>query len=137
MAKTSNTTVNKRLLKSGHGLYVAIPSEVIEQWGLDKGDEVTVNVAEGTMKIQPNQPTKFENFTEESIAAYSKAMQGVEARVTVDPNACAIHLEFSGQDRKIVDMFVRNLWQNLPPFLRMLGLGSVEEHSEAEENETG
>jgi hypothetical protein len=49
--------------------------------------------------------------------------------VTKDTEAPAIHIDFSGENKKVLDLFVYNLWKNLPVMLRLLGLGSVEETS--------
>ncbi len=49
---------------------------------------------------------------------------------TLGADTRAIRLEFSGKNEKTTDLFVRNLWRNLPVFLRLLGLGSVKEVSE-------
>jgi len=125
-------SVNKRLLKSGNGLYVALPTEVIEQWNLDKGDEVSVSVDEGTIKIMPKQPTKVSIISEEMIETYSATMKGIQAKVTLDNENPAIHIEFSGENKRVIDLFVRNLWRNLPVMLRLLGLGSVEEIASTE-----
>ena len=125
-------SVNKRLLKSGNGLYVALPSEVIQQWNLDKGDEVSLSVDEGAIKIMPNRPTKIENISEEMIETYSATMKGIQAKVTMDSEKLAIHIEFSGENRPVINLFVQNLWRNLPVMLRLLGLGSVEETSGGE-----
>lgn len=121
--------VRKRLLKSGHGLYVALPSEVIEQWNLDKGDEVSITVDEGAIKIMPRRPEKVETISEEMVETYSAAMKGIQAKVTLDSEKMAIHLEFSGRNSRVINLFMQNLWQNLPVMLRLLGLGSVEKVS--------
>lgn len=125
-------SVNKRLLKSGNGLYVALPSEVIEQWNLDKGDEVSVSVDEGAIKIMPKLPTKVESISEEMIEAYSTTMKGIQAKVTMDSENEAIHIGFSGENKRVINLFMQNLWHNLPVMLRLLGLGSVEEISGGE-----
>jgi len=121
--------VNKRLLKSGHGLYVPLPTEVIEQWNLDKGDEVSVSVDEGAIKIMPRRPEKIETISEEMIETYSTTMKGIQAKVMLDSEKRTIHLEFSGRNRRVINLFVQNLWRNLPVLLRLLGLGSVKEMS--------
>jgi len=137
MAEVSKFSVDKRLLKSGGSLFVCVPNEVVQQWDLDKGDEVRISVLEGAIKIEPKQPTKVETISEEMVEAYSKAMKGIQARVTMDTEASAIHLEFSGENKEVIDLFVGNLWRNLPIFLRMLGLGSVEEMPKNEAKESG
>jgi antitoxin component of MazEF toxin-antitoxin module len=129
MAGTPRLLVNKRLLKSGHGLYVALPSEVIEQWSLDKGDEVSISVDDEAIKIMPKKPEKIETISEEMIETYSATMKAIQARVTLDSEKRAIHLEFSGRNRRVINLFVQNLWRNLPVLLRLLGLGSVKESS--------
>ena len=111
----------------GGSLVISVPSEVVEQWNLKKGDEVRLTFQEGTVKIEPKGPTVVETISEDMVEAYSKAMRGIQAKVTMDADALAIHIELSGENREVIDLFVRNLWRNLPVFLRMLGLGSVEE----------
>jgi len=125
-------SVRKRLLKSGHGLYVALPGEAIERWNLDKGDEVSVSVDEGAIKIMPRRPEKIETISEEMIETYSATMKGIQARVTLDSEKRTIHLEFSGRNRRVINLFVQNLWRNLPVLLRLLGLGSVKESRRGE-----
>ena len=127
MAETSKYTISRKLLRSGNSLFVGVPSEVIEQWNLHKGDEVRLTVNGGTIQIQPNEPTQVENISEEMIETYATTMKGIQARVTKDTEAPAIHIEFSGENKKVLDLFVYNLWKNLPVMLRLLGLGSVEE----------
>jgi antitoxin component of MazEF toxin-antitoxin module len=129
MAETSKYTISRKLLRSGNSLFVSVPSEVIEQWNLHKGDEVRLTVNGGTIQIQPNEPTQVENISEEMIETYATTMKGIQASVTKDTEAPAIHIEFSGENKKVLDMFVYNLWKNLPVMLRLLGLGSVEETS--------
>ncbi len=127
MAETSKYTISRKLLRSGNSLFVSVPSEVIEQWNLHKGDEVRLTVNGGTIQIQPNEPTQVENISEEMIETYATTMKGIQARVTKDTEEPAIHIEFSGENKKVLDLFVYNLWRNLPVMLRLLGLGSVEE----------
>ena len=129
MAETSKYTISRKLLRSGNSLFVGVPSEVIEQWNLHKGDEVRLTVNGGTIQIQPNEPTQVENISEEMIETYATTMKNIQARVTKDTEAPAIHIEFSGENKKVLDLFVYNLWRNLPVMLRLLGLGSVEETS--------
>lgn len=90
-----------------------------------KGDEVRISVQEGAIRIEPKQPTKVETISEGAIEAYSKALKGIQAKVTMDSEALAIHLEFSGENEEVVDLFVRNLWRNLPIFFSLLGVGST------------
>jgi antitoxin component of MazEF toxin-antitoxin module len=132
MAETSKYTISRKLLRSGNSLFVGVPAEVIEQWNLHKGDEVRLTVNGGTIQIRPNEPTQVENISEEMIETYATTMKGIQARVTKDTEAPAIHIEFSGENKKVLDMFVYNLWKNLPVMLRLLGLGSVEETSSGE-----
>ncbi|MDD4985196.1 MAG: AbrB/MazE/SpoVT family DNA-binding domain-containing protein [Dehalococcoidales bacterium] len=132
MSETPRYTINKKLLRSGNSLFVGVPSEVIEQWNLQKGDEVRLTVNGGTIQIQPIEPTRIENISEEMIETYSTTMKGIQARVIRDADAPAIHIEFSGENKKVLDLFVYNLWRNLPVMLRLLGLGSVEEMSGGE-----
>ena len=135
MAESSKYTISRKLLRSGNSLFVSVPSEVIEQWNLHKGDEVHLTVNGGTIQIQPNEPTQVENISEEMIETYATTMKGIQARVTKDTEAPAIHIEFSGENKKVLDLFVYNLWKNLPVMLRLLGLGSVEEMTGGEKVE--
>jgi len=137
MAETSKYTISRKLLRSGNSLFVGVPSEVIEQWNLHKGDEVRLTVNGGTIQIQPNEPTRIENISEEMIETYATTMKGIQAKVTRDAEAPAIHIEFSGENKRVLDLFVYNLWKNLPVMLRLLGLGSVEEMSGVEKEEPG
>jgi len=132
MAETSKYSVSKKLMKSGGSLFVGVPNDVIEQWNLRKGDEVRLTVNGGVIQIQPNEPTQVENISEEMIETYATTMKGIQARVTRDAQAPAIHIEFAGENKKVLDLFVYNLWKNLPMMLRLLGLGSVEEMSGVE-----
>ena len=115
----------------GGSLVVSVPNEVVEQWNLKKGGEVRFTFQEGVLKIEPKGSTMVETIPEEMLETYSKAMSGIQARITMDADTPAIHLEFSGKDKEATDLFVRNLWRNLPIFLRLLGLGSVEEIPQA------
>ena len=135
MAEPSKYTISRKLLRSGNSLFVGVPSEVIEQWNLHKGDEVRLTVNGGTIQIQPNEPTQVENISEEMIETYATTMKNIQARVTKDTEAPAIHIEFSGENKKVLDLFVYNLWKNLPVMLRLLGLGSVEEMTGGEKME--
>jgi antitoxin component of MazEF toxin-antitoxin module len=123
----SQFSTDRRVMRLGGSLVVGIPREVVEQWDLERGDEMRVSVEEGVIKIVPKQPTKVESISEEMIEAYSRTMKGIQARVTLDAESSAIRLEFSGENRQATDLFLRNLWRNLPVLLRLLGLGSVEE----------
>jgi len=114
-------------LKSGHGLFVPVPNEVIEQWNLGKGDEVSLSVADGAIRIEPKQPTRVESISEEMVETYSKVMKGIQAKITLDPDKNALHLVFSGENKEAVKMLLHNLWSNLPALFSMLGVGSVEE----------
>ena len=135
MAESSKYTISRKLLRSGNSLFVGVPSEVIEQWNLHKGDKVRLTVNGGTIQIQPNEPTQVENISEEMIETYATTMKGIQARVTKDTEVPAIHIEFSGENKKVLDLFVYNLWKNLPVMLRLLGLGSVEEMTGGEKME--
>jgi len=120
-------SVDRRLMKMGGSLVVSVPNEVVEQWNLKKGDEVRFTFEEGAMKIEPKGTTRVETIPEEMVEAYSKAMGSIQAKVTMNADAPTIYLEFSGENKETTDLFVRNLWRNLPVLLRLLGLGSVAE----------
>ncbi len=125
-------SVDRRLMKMGGSLVVTIPNEAIEQWDLVKGDEVRITVQQKAVTIEPKGSTKVETISEQAVQAYSREMKGIEAKVTLDAVNSAIHLEFSGENKETMELFVRKLWQNLPIFLRLLGLGSVAELSKDE-----
>lgn len=118
--------VDRRLVRLGGSLVVAVPTEIVERWSLDKGDEVRITVLEEGIKIEPKQPTRIETISSETIEAYSKAVAGIQSKVTLSGEN-EIKLEFSGDNKDAVRVFVGKLWQNLPLMLRLLGLGSVEE----------
>ena len=100
----------------------------IKRGGFPATEElVRLTVNGGTIQIQPIEPTQVENISEEMIETYATTMKGIQARVTRDAEAPTIHIEFSGENKKVLDLFVYNLWKNLPVMLRLLGLGSVEE----------
>ena len=126
--------MDRRLVKLGGSLVVAVPDEVVKQWNLDKGDEVRVTVLEEGLKIEPKQPTKIETISQEAIETYSKAVAGIQAEVTISGDN-EINLKFSGDNKDTIRLFVRKLWQNLPLMLRLMGLGSVEEHPRSEAKE--
>ena len=69
------------------------------------------------------------------IETYSATMKGIQAKVTMDSENQAIHIDFSGENKPVINLFIQNLWQNLPVMLRLLGLGSVEEASESDSGE--
>ncbi len=127
MAETSNYSVSKKLMKSGGSLFVGVPNEIIEQWNLSKGDEVNLTVVDGAIRIEPKQPTRMENISEEMVQTYSKVMKGIQAKITLDTEKNALHLEFSGENKQAVKLLLHNLWSNLPALFSMLGVGSVEE----------
>jgi len=127
MAETSNYSVSKKLMKSGGSLFVGVPNEIIEQWNLSKGDEVNLTVVDGAIRIEPKQPTRMENISEEMVETYSKVMKGIQAKITLDTEKNALHLEFSGENKQAVKLLVHNLWSNLPALFSMLGVGSIEE----------
>ena len=137
MAEASKFTVNKRLLKSGHGLFVPVPNEVIENWNLGKGDEVSLSVADGAIRIEPKKPTKMESISEEMVETYSKVMKGIQAKITLDTEKNALHLEFSGENKEAVKLLIHNLWSNLPALFSMLGVGSIEESAKKPRRKTG
>ena len=137
MTETPKFTVNKRLMKSGHGLFVPIPNEVIEQWNLGKGDEMCLSVADGAIRIEPKQPTRMENISDEMVETYSKVMKGIQAKITLDVKKNALHLEFSGENKQAVKLLLNNLWTNLPALFSMLGVGKIEEGHKKPRKKTG
>ena len=127
MTEASKYSVSKKLMKSGGSLFVGVPNEIIEQWNLGKGDEVSLTVADGAIRIEPKQPTKMENISEEMVETYSKVMKGIQAKITLDSEGNALHLEFAGENQEAVKLLLHNLWRNLPALFNMLGVGSIEE----------
>ena len=137
MAETSNYSVSKKLMKSGGSLFVGVPNEVIEQWNLSKGDEVSLTVVDGAIRIEPKQPTRMESISEEMVETYSKVMKGIQAKITLDTEKNALHLEFSGENKQAVKLLVHNLWSNLPALFSMLGVGSIEESAKKPRKKAG
>ena len=137
MAESSKYTVNKKLMKSGGSLFVGVPNEVIEQWNLSKGDEVSLSVTDGAIKIEPKQPTRMESISEEMVETYSKVMKGIQAKITLDTEKNALHLEFSGENKEAVKLLLHNLWSNLPALFSMLGVGSIEESAKKPRKKAG
>ena len=137
MAEPSKYTISRKLLRSGNSLFVGVPSEVIEQWNLGKGDEVSLSVTDGAIKIEPKQPTRMENISEEMVETYSKVMKGIQAKITLDTEKNALHLEFSGENKEAVKLLLHNLWSNLPALFSMLGVGSIEESAKKPRKKAG
>jgi len=129
MAEAINFPLSKKLMKSGGSLYVSVPNEIIEQWNLGKGDEVSLTVVDGAMKIEPKQPTRLETISEEMVETYSKVMKGIQAKIVLDSEGNALHLEFTGENQDAIKLLLHNLWRNLPALFSMLGVGSIEESS--------
>jgi antitoxin component of MazEF toxin-antitoxin module len=125
--KKQQPPVDRTLMKMGGSLVVTVPNEVIAQWNLKKGDEVRFTFQDGTMKIEPKETKIIETIPEETVEAYSKAVKGIQAKVTMVTEPLSIHIEFIGQNKEATELFARNLWQNLSGLLRMLGLSSVEQ----------
>lgn len=124
--KPADKYVDRRLMKMGGSLVMAVPDEIVKQWNLEKGDQVRVTVLEDGVKVEPKQLFKVETVSPESIESYSKAMAGIQAEVIMSGDN-EISLKFSGANKDTVRVFVRKLWQNLPLMLRLMGLGSVDE----------
>jgi len=137
MTGASKYSVSKKLMKSGGSLFVGVPNEIIEQWNLGKGDEVSLTVADGAIRIEPKQPTKMENISEEMVETYSKVMKGIQAKITLDTEKNALHLEFSGENKEAVKLLLHNLWSNLPALFSMLGVGSIEESAKKPRKKAG
>ncbi len=137
MAETSKYSVSKKLMKSGGSLFVGVPNEVIEQWNLGKGDEVCLSVTDGAIRIEPKQPTRMESISEEMVETYSKVMKGIQAKITLDTEKNALHLEFSGENKEAVKLLLHNLWSNMPALFSMLGVGSIEESAKKPRKKAG
>ncbi len=137
MAETSKYSVSKKLMKSGGSLFVGVPNEVIEQWNLAKGDEVRLSVTDGAIRIEPKQPTRMESISEEMVETYSKVMKGIQAKITLDTEKNALHLEFSGENKEAVKLLLHNLWSNMPALFSMLGVGSIEESAKKPRKKAG
>jgi len=105
---------------------VTLPNEVIQEWNLGKGDEVTLEVLDGAVRIEPKQATRMATISQASLEEYSRVMKGIQAKITMDPEAATLRIELLSKDRKSVNTVLNNLWRNLPFLLGMLGLGSVE-----------
>ncbi len=123
--ETRQLRLDKPLMKMGGSLVVTLPNEVLQEWNLGKGDQVTLQVLDGAVRIEPKQPTKTATITEASLEEYSKVMKGIQARITMDPEVATLRIELLGKDRESVSTVLSNLWRNLPFLLSMLGLGSV------------
>ena len=117
--------LDKPLMKIGGSLVVTLPNEVIQEWNLGKGDEVTLEVLDGAVRIEPKQPARLAVISEASLEEYARVLKGVQARVTMDTEAATLRIELLGADRGSVSTVLNNLWRNLPFLLRLLGLGSV------------
>ena len=124
--KAHRVRLDKPLMKMGGSLVVTLPNEVIAEWNLAKGDHVTLDVLDGALRIEPKQTAKTVTISQASLEEYSKVMQGIEAKVIMDPEAATLRIELLGADRQSVSTVLNNLWRNLPFLLSMLGLGSVE-----------
>ena len=124
--KRGDKHVDRRLMKMGGSLVMALPDEMVKQWHLEKGDQVRVTVLEDGVKVEPKQLSKVEAVSPESIESYSKTMAGIQAAVIMSADD-EISLKFSGANKDTVRVFARRLWQNLPLMLRLMGLGSVDE----------
>ncbi len=118
--------VDRRLMKMGGSLVMALPDEMVKQWHLEKGDQVRATVLEDGIRVEPKQLFKVETISQESLEIYSKAMADIQAAVIMSAED-EISLKFSGANKDTVRVFVRKLWQNLPLMLRLMGLGSVDE----------
>jgi len=124
--ETRKLRLDKPLMKIGGSLVVTLPNEVIQEWNLGKGDEVTLEVLDGSVRIEPKQAVRMATISQASLEEYSKVMKGIQAKITMDPEAAALRIELLGEDRKSVNTVLSNLWRNLPFLLNMLGMGSVE-----------
>jgi hypothetical protein len=78
----------------------------------------------------------MENISEEMVETYSKVMRGIQAKITLDTEKNALHLEFSSENKGAVKLLVHNLWSNLPALFNMLGVGSVEESAKKPHKKT-
>jgi len=123
--ETRKLRLDRPLMKMGGSLVVTLPNEVIQEWNLGKGDEVTLEVLDGAVRIEPKQVTRMAPISEASLEEYSRVMKRIQARITMDPEATTLRIELLGEDRESVNTVLNNLWRNLPFLLSMLGLGSV------------
>lgn len=124
--ETRKLRLDRPLMKMGGSLVVTVPNQVVEEWNLRKGDEVTLEVLDGAVRIEPKQPARIATISEASVEEYTRVMRGIQAKITMDPGAATLRIELMGADRKSVSTVLNNLWHNLPFLLSMLGLGSVE-----------
>jgi len=121
-----NTTFNRRILKSGHSLFVPLPSEAVKRWNLKKGDDINVAIEDESVKITPKLLTTIETISDDMIEAYASAVKGIQVKVTLlslDNENQAIQLEFSGKDKKVITLFAQTLWRILSMMLSELGSG--------------
>ena len=51
--KQADRYVDRRLMKLGGSLVVAVPDELVKRWSLDKGDQMRITVLEDGVKIEP------------------------------------------------------------------------------------
>lgn len=126
MVETPKYALHKRLMKSGGSLYVAIPSEVIQEWELKKGDAVSINVHDGMIQIEPKQPNKVANISPEAVEEYNRAMQGIQVKIIPDQKRNSLRLKFSGPDQEAITLLLNQIYQKLPMLFTLLGLGKVE-----------
>jgi antitoxin component of MazEF toxin-antitoxin module len=122
----STTQLDRRLVRLGRSLVMAVPDEVVKRWGLNKGDQMRVTVLEGEVRIEPKQPTKVRAISQKAIESYLKAAAGIEAKVSKTADN-EIRLEFAGDNQAAVKFFVQKLWENLPLMFKLMGMGSVSE----------
>lgn len=127
MTESSRFTIKRRLMKSGGSLFVPVPNEIVEMWKMNKGDEVLINVVDGAIRMEPKQATRLASISDDMMATYSKVMQGIEVKITLDTENKALRLDFSGNNEDAVKLLLYNLWHNLPALLSMLGVGTVEQ----------
>jgi antitoxin component of MazEF toxin-antitoxin module len=126
MTEAPKYSLDKKLMKSGGSLYVAVPSEVVQQWDLKKGDAVSINVHEGMVQIEPKQPEKTATISPEAVEKYTQTMQGIQVRIIPDRKRNSLRLKFSGHNQEAITLLLNQLYQKLPLFFTLLGLGTVE-----------
>jgi hypothetical protein len=64
-------------------------------------------------------------------------MKGIQAKITLDTEKNALHLEFSGENKEAVKLLLHNLWSNMPALFSMLGVGSIEESAKKPRKKAG
>mgnify|MGYP000281425589 CR=1 FL=1 len=98
--KRGDKCVDRRLMKMGGSLVMALPDEMVKEWHLEKGDQVRATVLEDGIRVEPKQLFKVETISQESLETYSKAMAGIQAAVIMSADD-EISLKFTGTNKDL------------------------------------